>query len=147
MRLSKLLMPFVLLFFLAPALSQADQTTDDVVAFVTAQANGGKTATEIADLLLDEDATQTLRDSIAELIEQMLVEPANADSLAGVIVSQAAASELSWSAAETVFVAADSQDDRAGNAQAQQPTLARSSRRQFRPPRPPSGHTDPSPFD
>jgi hypothetical protein len=54
---------------------------------------------------------------------------------------------LSWSAAETVFVAADSQDDRAGNAQAQQPTLARSSRRQYRPPRPPSGHTDPSPFD
>ena len=147
MRLSKVLIPFTLLFFLAPVLSQADQTTDDIVAFVTAQTNDGKTAAQIADLLLDEDATQALRDTVAELIEQMLAEPANADSLAGVIVSQAITEELSWSAAESVFIAADSQDDRAGDAQAQQPTLARSSRRQFRPPRPPSGHTDPSPFD
>ncbi len=147
MRLSKVLIPFALLFFLAPTLSQADQTTDDIVAFVTAQTNNGKTTAQIADLMLDEDATQALRDAIAELIEQMLAEPSNADSLAGVIVSQAAAAELSWTAAESVFVAADSQDDRAGDAQTQQPTLARSSRRQFRPPRPPSGHTDPSPFD
>ena len=88
----KLLVPLVIVLGLAPAFAIASETTDGIVSFVVA--SDADSAADIAEALLDENATEEQKAALVELIEVILADPTSeaAASAAVQIVGVAGAS-------------------------------------------------------